>query len=349
MDSTSTANLGMQHELSSKIIREGNHFLKASHACALNNHQLYVHEKVDAHSNRVMRQASYPVMVPDLSVEGIEESYMRRNASKILLESNKNVFKRTNIGESTSDFFLQKHKVRNFLNSMHPYRDPHDQQRVFTQSRIPLQRDNEELQSRPEDFLNPRSQTAPRRSGYNPGHIRSVLQLDTFGPEHSAEVELKRGVGLLPPSPNMDRNRELRADVCAAGNARTISKLRKVNLTRTISDNGLASTVSEAIYRINSKDGPSSPATVTDADSADMSILSEIHSEPRIPSGFGRKTNNNNAPLRRTASANATYRPGTVPRDTCTLPGPTDHLMTDSNARRLEWHRSYVKGKEVSS
>lgn len=343
----STENLTIQRVLSDKIIREGNHFLKAAHACSLNNHQLYVHEKVSAHSNRVTRQASYPAMVPDLSVEGIEESFMRRNASKILLESNPNVFKRKNVGESTSDYFLQKHKVRHFLNTMHPYRDPQDKQRVFTQSRIPLPRDDDDLKTKPEDFLNPRSLTAPRKIGYNPGHIRSVLQLDTYGPEHSAEVELKRSMGLLPPSPNMDRNRELRSDICAAGNARTISKLRKDKIRQSISESGLAPTVTESLSEGMQLGQPATG----DGDSANTSILTEIHSEPKIPSGLEKMRCGSavagNASIRRSASANTTYRPGTVPGQTCTLPGPNDHLMTDSNARRLEWHRNYVKGKEV--
>jgi hypothetical protein len=61
-----------------------------------------------------------------------------------------------------------------------------------------------------EDFLNtenPDSTTKRYKIGYNPGHIRSILKLDTYGPHHSSKVAGMRDDGSLPSSPNTDRNR----------------------------------------------------------------------------------------------------------------------------------------------
>lgn len=102
---------------------------------------------------------------------------------------------------------------------MHPYRDPLDHSRVYSTSRIKTM-EHTDLRTKPEDFIRPRDQTAQRHTGYGSGHVRSVLELDTFGPLHSGEVERKRESGQLPASPNMDRNRLLRADVCSQNSSR---------------------------------------------------------------------------------------------------------------------------------
>lgn len=70
-----------------------------------------------------------------------------------------------------------------------------------------IKRKEPELRTSIEDFLQPKDQTHERKIGYNPGHIRTILQLDTFGPVHSEEVSEGRKSGKLPMSPNLDRNR----------------------------------------------------------------------------------------------------------------------------------------------
>ena len=59
------------------------------------------------------------------------------------------------------------------------------------------------------DFLNPFNPIQQRTVGYTSGHVRSIHEADTFGPKHSMHVELKRSEGLVPQSPNTDRNRLL--------------------------------------------------------------------------------------------------------------------------------------------
>jgi hypothetical protein len=62
-----------------------------------------------------------------------------------------------------------------------------------------------ELRSIVEDFLQPKNLTRTRVTGYSPGHIRSLLDLDTFGPNHSQKVQAGRRSGILPNSPNASR------------------------------------------------------------------------------------------------------------------------------------------------
>ena len=64
-----------------------------------------------------------------------------------------------------------------------------------------------ELRTSIEDFLQPKDVTHERKSGYTKGHIRTILELDTFGPAHSEKVTEDRTSGKLPMSPNLDRNR----------------------------------------------------------------------------------------------------------------------------------------------
>jgi hypothetical protein len=63
-----------------------------------------------------------------------------------------------------------------------------------------------ELHTKIEDFLQPSDPTRRRQTGYSPGHIRSVLHLDTFGPNQAKDVESQRRRGSLPSSPNSDKN-----------------------------------------------------------------------------------------------------------------------------------------------
>ena len=60
----------------------------------------------------------------------------------------------------------------------------------------------------PEDFLRPDDTTSPRSTGYERGHIRALLKVDTFGPVSSSVTALERSLGMIPPhSPNIDRYR----------------------------------------------------------------------------------------------------------------------------------------------
>lgn len=107
-----------------------------------------------------------------------------------------------------SRFNSSKHLVRNLLPDMHPVSDKKDLcPPKFGYNFSKIKRAEPELRTSVEDFLQPKDQTHERKTGYNPGHIRTILQLDTFGPSHSEEVTEQRVAGTLPMSPNLDRNR----------------------------------------------------------------------------------------------------------------------------------------------
>jgi hypothetical protein len=108
--------------------------------------------------------------------------------------------------ESPSEYYLQKHLVRDLLGEMHMSRAPRDIQAPKRGhepvKNLKIKEPPSELRSKVEDFLQPRDLTRKRVIGFSPGHIRSVLNLDTFGPNHSAKVENDRTAGALPQSPN---------------------------------------------------------------------------------------------------------------------------------------------------
>lgn len=109
-----------------------------------------------------------------------------------------------------SRFNSSKHTVRNLLPDMHPVSDKKDIcPPKFGYNFSKIKRKEPELRTSIEDFLQPQDQTHERTIGYNPGHIRSILQMDTFGPGHSDVVNEARAIGLLPLSPNLDRNHSM--------------------------------------------------------------------------------------------------------------------------------------------
>jgi len=59
------------------------------------------------------------------------------------------------------------------------------------------------------DFIEPQDPVRPRSTGYSAGHTRSLLGLDSFGPRMAERNRLAREVGMLPDSPNVDRERVL--------------------------------------------------------------------------------------------------------------------------------------------
>lgn len=102
---------------------------------------------------------------------------------------------------------MQRHLVRDFLLDLHQFHAPKD----IATPKFPITKSLKkkpppaELRTFVEDFLQPKNLTRKRVTGYSPGHIRSLLDLDTFGPNHSQSVEKKRSTGLLPISPNASR------------------------------------------------------------------------------------------------------------------------------------------------
>jgi hypothetical protein len=94
---------------------------------------------------------------------------------------------------------------------MHPYSDPLDHGRIYNQSRLKSRGGNQQGGdgASNNDFLQPEDPVRPRSVGYGKGHVRNLLKLDVYGEGSSEEARAQREMGLLPPSPNIDRYRHL--------------------------------------------------------------------------------------------------------------------------------------------
>jgi hypothetical protein len=183
-------------------------FFKYGHSKTLEKHSTETCSKYAARARPVLKQryAGYPIAVPDLSQEAVEETLKRRTVQSDLVKEDKNAYKKKFFQECTTDFFNQKHLIRDYLSTMHPYSDPDDRGRTYSTSR--LKRENGQLDPLPMgDFIQPEDATRPRSTGYTHGHVRSMLHLDNFGPNDAQRNRLAREVGLLPDSPNIDRER----------------------------------------------------------------------------------------------------------------------------------------------
>lgn len=210
------------------------YYLKAGSSISVKEWKEDYPEMVRPRSGLLERPASHPQMVADLSVDAVEESIYRRTLHEHLCKEQPDAFKkyytsvisiiyiciyylcvvlltvvvcRLFLPESPSEFYLQRHLVRDFLLDLHQFHAPKD---VAT-PKFPITKSLKEkpppaeLRTFVEDFLQPKNLTRRRVTGYSPGHIRSLLDLDTFGPNHSQKVEAKRSSGILPMSPNMSR------------------------------------------------------------------------------------------------------------------------------------------------
>ena len=155
--------------------------------------------------------ACYPALLRDNSREHVEELKSRKKVHGELLGRDPAIFHRK-AGE-TNQHFQRMHNTRDLLNDIHVMSDPNDiVPHKYTFSRL-KKSESSDLRSRMEDFLRPHDPIRPRSSGYSNSLLRSMMQLDTFGPIHSSEVDAMRSKGELPPCPVLDRNRHLRSDL----------------------------------------------------------------------------------------------------------------------------------------
>ena len=126
-------------------------------------------------------------------------------------------FVRRDKPESASSTVHHREKMKTLLGDMHQLKDPKDidKSKKFTRSILfeKDQRDSMTLKDyqfqtlKPiEDFVRPEDQFSPRQTGYEHGHIRSLLKLDTYGPTGSRSISREREQGHLPRSPNVDRH-----------------------------------------------------------------------------------------------------------------------------------------------
>jgi hypothetical protein len=194
-------------------------YIRSYPTISVQQHQFNVTEKVPIRSERVLlsRGPSFPALVLDTSAEHVEENLFRRSLHSRIMTSNSGAFRRKKTKDGPVASMEEISKMRDLLGTMHPYKDPNDidKSHKYSSSRRieldKLERTNlEEYQfanMKPiDDFLQPGDATSPRRTGYEQGHIRNVMKLDTFGPNNSRQNtrERERSGGLLPP-PNLDR------------------------------------------------------------------------------------------------------------------------------------------------
>mmetsp|Transcript_20362 Transcript_20362/g.37786 ORF Transcript_20362/g.37786 Transcript_20362/m.37786 type:complete len:331 (-) Transcript_20362:218-1210(-) len=183
--------------------------LKSGHSSCLDGHFQSVPHRVHPKSQMLSKVRSIPKIPVDTSYDAVQESVNRTLLHQLVHSSNPKVFRRGGDPDSNfSRFNSSKHIVRNLLPDMHPVSDKKDIcPPKFGYNFSKIKRSEPELRTSIEDFLQPKDQTHERKIGYNPGHIRTILQLDTFGPAHSEVVSEGRASGKLPMSPNLDRNR----------------------------------------------------------------------------------------------------------------------------------------------
>eukprot|EP01041_Mallomonas_annulata_P003546 gene3546-7057_t len=190
-------------------VAEDVQYYKFGHSVALDHkRRKEVPKLIRPYSPRVKRSPSFPALVPDLSVDMAEEITHRRSVHAAVLDKDKTSFRRKNAPESCSHQLLQKHLTRNLLPDMHPIRDERDINPPKTGYTYTRRRNENisELYSNIEDFIQPDDPTRPRSTGYNPGHVRSMLGFDTFGPRQSERHSREREEGSLPQRHNIDRN-----------------------------------------------------------------------------------------------------------------------------------------------
>lgn len=113
--------------------------------------------------------------------------------------------------------------MKNLIGDMHQLKDFNDidKSKKFTRSilfeknkqdSITLKDYQFQTMKPVEDFVRPEDQFSPRQTGYEHGHIRSLLKLDAYGPAGSRAISRERELGNKPRSPNVDRHLVLSPD-----------------------------------------------------------------------------------------------------------------------------------------
>lgn len=195
------------HTTSSLEIQREVQQLKNGHTLSLDYHTAEFPMLLGPRSSLVGKLPSIPKLPTDLSVEIVRESIMRRSAHTKLLNEDPDCFRRKVLENSCADFVKQKNMMR-ALCDIHPISDPNDiAPPKFGYNFSKKKLSTAGLRTSPEDFIQPYDPTHERKTGYSRGHIRSVLQLDTYGPNHSERVHSARRKKMVPAeSPNVDRN-----------------------------------------------------------------------------------------------------------------------------------------------
>ncbi|RYG60319.1 hypothetical protein EON64_19395, partial [archaeon] len=194
-------------------------YFRLGHSLCLEEHASDVRPMLHSRSSAILksRGPALPVNPVDLSQELIAETKLRRTLHSRIMSEDPAAFRRKTRGESAASLLKTRHEVKDLLGTMHPYKDTQDidPKKKFTFSAKSLtdlldqeRKDMEAMQHlKPlDDFLRPDDPYSPRSSGYEQGHIRSLLKLDIYGPNSSAKASKEREAGILPLEPNVDRH-----------------------------------------------------------------------------------------------------------------------------------------------
>merc|ERR1711916_33951 len=185
--------------------------------------------------NLSSRGPCYPLLISDTTYGSVRETVSRRSMHRAIMTANPHAFRKCSEHECPSSFLQQKQIVEDLLGDLHQEKDDMDwailngDKPHFSVSRLKGRKklrvstanaasDGNNPRFRPrecadenigKDFLDPHNPVQLRTVGYTSGHVRSITEADTYGPKHSMHVEMKRSKGLIPQSPNTDRNRHL--------------------------------------------------------------------------------------------------------------------------------------------
>lgn len=180
------------------------------------------------------RGAAWPALPVDTSALVAEETALRRKMHEEVLRENPDAFRRYVFRhfaltlvlisavrqfseDSLSSSMIQQIKMKDLIKDMHLTKDLKDIDRTktgrYTFSRLTerLLRDKQNLdeykfETMPpvEDFVRPDDTESRRNTGYDHGHVRSLMKLDIYGPAASRQSYRDRSVGKLPTN-NVDK------------------------------------------------------------------------------------------------------------------------------------------------
>lgn len=330
-------------------------YIRSGSTLSLQEHKSDAAKMLPVRSSSLLlsRGPSYPCLPLDTSVEITEENIHRRTVHERVMTANPNSFRRYNslcvplqicINHNSFRFICRK-KVADgptsnqmelklmqpLLATMHPAKDAQNIDRSVKYNYSILfekeRRDKEQLdtlhfEEMPpmEDFLRPMDATSPRSTGYESGHIRSLLKLDTYGPTNSMQATRERDINNLP-LPNVDRYARLHPDR-RAGSTNSLN-------SPTSSRASTAQSYASSLPRINKSF--SSP---------------ELKIAPSMRSLY----------LRSSAPSPSNHELTMPPslRGEAFTPGEQrvttdERILFDPNIKRKTWHKTYMLSKKAAA
>jgi hypothetical protein len=219
-------------------------YLKNGHTLSLDSHHS---SPTSMHKTRhrdllLSRGPSFPANLVDMSTALSNENVARRKIHEKIMNSDSTVFRRKAGPESLTEQLNERRNVNILLKGMHGLKDLDDldqKKAARITFSINSAKDKKEREEHAdlmyknllplEDFVRPEYTESPRHTGYESGHIRSLLKTNTYGPSSSSLASLERELGLLPEhTPSIDRYRkdsEIRSEAGSTLGSRGSSRI----------------------------------------------------------------------------------------------------------------------------